>query len=62
MANTTMQTIKSDWIRRILVLLRGAEVWQLRELYYITAGYIRESRRGVPTAGGGGNAGDVRAQ
>lgn len=62
MTNAKTQTTKNDWIRRILFLLRGAEVWQLRELYYITAGYIRESGRGVPTAGGGGNAGDVRAQ
>lgn len=62
MANTTMQTIKSDWIRRILVLLRGAEVWQLRELYYITAGYIRESRRGVPTGHGGGNGAEECVQ
>lgn len=62
MRNAATQTTRNDWIRRILFLLRGAEVWQLRELYYITAGYIRESRRGVPTAGGSGNSAEGRVQ
>lgn len=62
MTKAKTQTTKNDWIRRILFLLRGAEVWQLRELYYITAGYIRESGRGMPTAGSCGNSAEGRVQ
>ena len=35
---------KEVWMRRIILLLRGAEVWQLRELFYMTLGYINASR------------------
>ena len=35
---------KEVWIRRIILLLRGAEVWQLRELFSMTLGYINASR------------------
>lgn len=35
---------KEVWTRRIILLLRGAEVWQLRELFYMTLGYINASR------------------
>lgn len=35
---------KEVWLRRIILLLRGAEVWQLRELFYMTLGYINASR------------------
>lgn len=48
---------KEAWMRRIILLLRGAEVWQLRELFYMTLGYINASRgagQGCPEPADGG--------
>lgn len=61
MTNAGLKATRNDWIRRIIFLLRGAEIWQLRELYYVTAGYLNASRMEVPRdhgtgAGVGGGA------
>lgn len=37
---------RTSWVRRIVMLLRTAEVWQLREIYYMVSGYIGASRSG----------------
>lgn len=37
---------RTSWVRRIVILLRSAEVWQLREIYYMVSGYIGASRSG----------------
>ena len=52
---------RTSWVRRIVILLRTAEVWQLREIYYMVSGYIGASRsggRGKEQGGRGGNACD----
>lgn len=52
---------RTSWVRRIVILLRTAEVWQLREIYYMVSGYIGASRsggRGKEQGGWGGNACD----
>lgn len=37
---------RASWVRRIVMLLRTAEVWQLREIFYMVSGYIGTSRSG----------------
>lgn len=52
---------RTSWVRRIVILLRTAEVWQLREIFYMVSGYIGASRgagRGKDRDGRGGNACD----
>lgn len=52
---------RTSWVRRIVILLRTAEVWQLREIFYMVSGYIGASRgggRGKEQGGRGGNACD----
>lgn len=52
---------RTNWVRRIVMLLRAAEVWQLREIYYMVSGYIGASRsgcRGQTQGGRGGSACD----
>lgn len=52
---------RTSWVRRIVILLRTAEVWQLREIYYMVSGYIGASRsggRGREQGSRGGNACD----
>ena len=44
---------RTNWVRRIVMLLRAAEVWQLREIFYMVSGYIGASRgRGQDREGG----------
>lgn len=66
MTNAGQKAKRNDWIRRIIVLLRGAEVWQLRELYYVAAGYLSVSRPGTPRGAapipGSGNGAEERVQ
>ena len=62
MTNAGLKTTRNDWIRRIIFLLRGAEICQLRELYYVTAGYLNASRAGTPRGTTGGNSADERVQ
>ena len=62
MTNAGLKATRNDWIRRIIFLLRGAEVWQLRELYYVTAGYLNVSRAGTPGGTTGGNSAEERVQ
>jgi hypothetical protein len=62
MTNAGLKTTRNDWIRRIIFLLRGAEIWQLRELYYVTAGYLNASRAGTPRGTTGGNSAEERVQ
>lgn len=40
MTNRGLQSAKSDWIRRIVVLLRGADARQLRDIYFLVKGYL----------------------
>lgn len=52
---------RASWVRRIVMLLRTAEVWQLREIFYMVSGYIGASRsggRGQTQGGRGGSACD----
>lgn len=52
---------RTNWVRRIVMLLRAAEVWQLREIFYMVSGYIGASRsggRGQTQGGRGGSACD----
>lgn len=52
---------RTSWVRRIVMLLRAAEVWQLREIFYMVSGYIEASRaggRGQTQGGRGGSACD----
>ena len=53
MTNAGLKTTRNDWIRRIIFLLRDAEIWQLRELYYVAAGYLNASRMEVGDHGTG---------
>ena len=62
MTTAGLKTTRHDWIRRIIFLLRGAEIWQLRELYYVTAGYLNASRAGTPRGTTGGNSAEERVQ
>ena len=62
MTTAGLKATRNDWIRRIIFLLRGAEVWQLRELYYVTAGYLNASRMGTPKGTVGGNSAEERVQ
>lgn len=55
MGRKSAETARNSWIQRILVLLRGAEVWQLREVYYMVAGYLSASRGRVPDRPEGGS-------
>ena len=49
---------RTSWVRRIVMLLRAAEVWQLREIFYMVSGYIGASRSGGRGQDRGGNACD----
>ena len=52
---------RTNWVRRIVMLLRAAEVWQLREIFYMVSGYIGASRsggRGQTQGGRGGSTCD----
>ena len=52
---------RTSWVRRIVMLLRTAEVWQLREIFYMVSGYIGASwsgGRGKEQGGWSGNACD----
>lgn len=65
MTNAGLKTTRNDWIRRIIFLLRDAGIWQLRELYYVAAGYLNASRmevrdHGTGAVGGGGAEEQVR--
>lgn len=40
MTNRRMESTKIDWIRRIVVLLRGASSRQLRDIYFLVKGYL----------------------
>ena len=40
MTNRRMESTKIDWIRRIVVLLRGASTRQLRDIYFLVKGYL----------------------
>ena len=43
MGRKSTKTARNSWIQRTLVLLRGVEIWQLREVYYMIAGYLSAS-------------------
>ena len=47
---------RTSWVRRIVMLLRTAEVWQLREIFYMVSGYI-----GPPGAQAGGRSREAGA-
>lgn len=53
MTNRCMESTKIDWIRRIVVLLRGASSRQLRDIYFLVKGYLGPDFR-VEDAGEGG--------
>ena len=48
MGRKSTKAARNSWIQRSLVLLRGAEIWQLREVYYMIAGYLSASRGRLP--------------
>lgn len=58
MTNRSLQSTKIDWIRRIVVLLRGADARQLRDIYFLVKGYLGPR---VPGAGSTGPE-DARAR
>ena len=61
MLQNVQNRARTSWVRRIVILLRTAEVWQLREIFYMVSGYIGASRsggRGREQGSRGGNACD----
>lgn len=51
------------WIRRIVAQMRSMDAKQLREMYYIVAGYLAVSRAGAKKReDGGGSGGETWAQ
>ena len=61
MLQSEQNRARTSWVRRIVMLLRAAEVWQLREIFYMVSGYIGASRsggRGQTQGGRGGSACD----
>lgn len=51
MTNRGLQSTKNDWIRRIVVLLRGADAKQLRDIYFLIKGYLGPHFPGTGSAG-----------
>lgn len=60
MTNRRMESTKIDWIRRIVVLLRGANTRQLRDIYFLVKGYLGPDFRGVGSPGPEGDRARVQ--
>lgn len=53
MTDKSLQSIKIDWIRRIVVLLWSADTRQLRDIYFLVKGYLGPRFPGTGSAGTG---------
>lgn len=60
MTNKSLQSTKIDWIRRIVVLLRGADARQLRDIYFLVKGYLGPCFPGAVSAGPEGDRARVQ--
>ena len=60
MTNRRMESTKIDWIRRIGVLLRGANPRQLRDIYFLVKGYLGPDFLRVGNAGPEGDRARVQ--
>lgn len=60
MTNKGLHSTKIDWIRRIVVLLRGADARQLRDIYYMVRGYLGPRFPGTGSAGPEGDRARVQ--
>ena len=60
MTNKGLHSTKIDWIRRIVVLLRGADARQLRDIYYMVRGCLGPRFPGTGSAGPEGDRARVQ--
>lgn len=60
MTNKSLKSTKIDWTRRIVVLLRGADARQLRDIYFLVKGYLGPRFPGTESAESEGNRAQVQ--